>query len=249
MQAQYRLMYQAHARLPIFRRHVDEAKWTLEEFLAQCQAPYVSFSGGKDSTAVLILLSQMGLLDIPIATQSDDLDFPDMGAHCRNVVEQLGFRDYTHARSALEVAAQLAAGNEQLQETFFYDLNAFAMERQRTGCIMGLRAEESWQRRRLIRKFGSIYERARKGGEGKELCCLPLHNWSGEDVFALILTTETPYMHVYDKDDERMPHEIRFSWMVNPQFFNRGDVAYLRRYYPDHYNRLASRAPELARYT
>lgn len=96
----------------------------------------------------------------------------------------------------------------------------------------------------LAKISGPIY--VTKEGETR---CIPLHNWRGEDVMALIVSTETPYMHVYDKDADRMPHEIRFSWMVSPQFFDRGCVAWLRRHYPEQFAKLAQVSPGLLRYT
>lgn len=248
MQAQYKLMYLARARTSGFRQRVGQAKGIIESFLVTCERPYISFSVGKDSEAILILLTQIGIRDIPICTQGDDLDFPDKREYGECIVSRLGFTDYTYAYSDVSALAQLA--DEDISGTFTHVMNRFAIQRKRTGFLMGLRAEESWHRRRLIRKFGPTYERRTKYDSHRtEQVCLPLHNWQGEDVMALIVSTETPYMHVYDKDDDRMPHEIRFSWMVSPQFFDRDGAAWLRRHYPEQFAKLAQVYPGLLRYT
>lgn len=248
MQAQYRLMYLARSRTNGYRQRVEQAKRITEDFLAVCDRPYLSFSGGKDSEALLILLSQMGLTTIPVATQGDDLDFPDKREVCERIISSLGFIDYTYDYSDISALAQLP--DEDISGTFTHVMNRFAINRQRNGFLMGLRSEESWHRRRLIKAFGYTYERKTKYDSSvTETVCLPLHNWQGDDVMALIVSTETPYMHVYDKDDTKMPHEIRFSWMVSPQFFDRDSVAWLRRHYPEQFSKLAQVYPGLLRYT
>lgn len=248
MQAQYRLMYLARSRTIGFRQRVEQAKRIIGEFLERCSRPYISFSVGKDSEAILILLHQMGICDIPICTQGDDLDFPDKREYGERIVAHLGHTDYTYAYADISALAQLA--DEDVSGTFTHVMNRFAVSRRRNGFLMGLRSEESWHRRRLIKAFGHIYERKTKYDPViTETVGLPLHNWRGEDVMALIVSTDTPYMHVYDRDNDRMPHEIRFSWMVSPQFFDRDCVAWLRRHYPEQFAKLAQVSPGLLRYT
>lgn len=243
MQAEYREMYQLRALHPTFRRRVEDAWITIEDFLAACDAPYVAFSGGKDSLALLILLSRMGRTDVPIFTQADDLDWPDKEEFCKSVVARLGFTDYSYEWSEVSAIEQLVDGKDKVSGTFSHVYKRYVQERQRNGVLMGLRSEESKGREWLRKVRGKVYEA--KG----ELRCIPLADWSGEDAFALIVSTQTPYMHVYDKDDEKPPHKIRFSWMASPDFFNRGNVGFLKRHYPQLFNRFAARYPEARRYT
>lgn len=243
MQDHYREMYLLRAGWPVFKRRVDEAKRILEEALQATDGWYCSWSGGKDSLCLLILLSQMSRTDIPVFTQADDLDWPDKEEFCRGVVDRLGFVDYSYEWSEVSAVAQLADGSETVRGTFSHVINRYVQAQKRTGVIMGLRAEESKGRVASRRFRGAIYQV--KDGSWR---CNPLADWRGEDVFALILSTDTPYMHVYDKDDEKPPHEIRFSWMLAPNCMTSGDAAFLKRHYPDLYNRFAARHPEARRY-
>lgn len=242
MRESYRAAYLARSRMPVFRRRVREARDAIREFISRCERPYAAFSGGKDSLAMLILLSRMGYTDVPVFTQADDLDWPDKEEFCRETVRRLGFTDYSYEFSEVSAIDQLVEGRGEVSGTFSHVVRRYVRERNRDGVLMALRAEESLGRGWLRRTRGRIYE------AGGELRCIPLADWKGEDVFALIVATDTPYMHVYDRDDELPPHKIRFSWMVSPEFFHDGSVAFLKRHYPERFNHLCRIYPEARRY-
>lgn len=243
MREMARLGYLARSRLPVFERRVRESWTIIENFLAACDAPYAAFSGGKDSQAVLILLAKMDRTDVPVFTQGDDLDWPDKEAFCRSTVRRLGFADYSYELSEVSAADQVFASDAGVSGTFSHVHRRYVESRSRTGVLMGLRAGEGLGRGWNRKVRGHTYE------AGGELRCNPLADWSGEDVFALIVSTNTPYMHVYDKaEPPRMPHEIRFSWMASPEFFHDGNLAFLKRHYPDLFNQFAARYPEARRY-
>jgi len=235
-----------HSLRDAFKKRCREARLTIVSFLDATRHPYVAFSGGKDSLCLLILLSQMGE-NIPVFTQGDDLDWPNKENYCRRVVGELGFSDYEYRRSEVSAAEQVAAGKERVRGTFSHVIGNYVQDRGRDGVLMGLRKEESSGREMLRIARGKMYETDDGLTRG-----IPLVDWTGKDVFALILSTGTEYMHVYDKDDDRPPHKIRFSWPVNPRFYHRdaaNSAAWLRQHYPDFYRRLAERIPALNDHT
>lgn len=221
----------------------------LTTFLDEHPDSHLSFSGGKDSTACLILLSLMGRKDVPVFTQGDDLDWPDKRAHCHEVVRRLGFTDYSYDEpevSALdEFASKDFVHNDPLdnEALFFSVIRRYEQRRNLTGAILGLRAEESRHRRMNFFRKGAIYQV--QGGNWR---CLPIARWSGPDVFALIVSTGTPWFHIYDRDDECPPHERRLAWMCNPPFVTGGAAAFLYRHYPEQFERLNRINPLLRSY-
>jgi len=234
--------YRMHSLRAAFKKRCRKARRTIGAFLDRTDRPYVAFSGGKDSLCLLILLSQMGET-IPVFTQGDDLDWPSKEAYCKRVVSELGFTDYEYRYSEVSAAEQVAAGAERVRGTFSHVIEGYVEDRRRDSVLMGLRKEEAPGREMLRITKGKTYET--KDGLTR---CIPLVDWSGKDVFALILSTETEYIHVYDNDDDRPPHEIRFSWPVNPRFYYRdaaNSAVWLRRNYPDFFRRLAERIPAL----
>lgn len=236
--------YRAHSCRQAFKKRCREARRTISSFLDRVERPYVGFSGGKDSLCLLILLSQMGETEVPVFTQADDLDWPEKESYCRRVVSELGFEDYEYRQSETSALRQLADGAEEIRGTFSHVIEGYVEDRRRDGVLMGLRKEEAEGRRMLRITKGKIYET----GDGLTRC-IPLADWSGKDVFALIVSTGTEYIHVYDNDDECPPHEIRFSWPLNPSFFQRSDAsnsaAWLRRHYPQYFARLAAEIPHI----
>lgn len=250
MQDRYRLQYQLHGRLRSFRRRVDQGKRHIEHFLRCCDAPYLAFSGGKDSLCLLILCQQMGLADLPVFTQLNDHSWPDMPGWTREAVQSLGFMDYSQCWSAVSALEQLAQFDWQSDEdltvrgTLTHVIQRYVRERERTGALLGLRAEESRSRRYTRWRHGHSYQRQ----DGIWHGC-PLFDWSGEDVFALILTTQTPYFHVYDADDCCPPHEIRMAGILGTNHTNYGAAVWLKRHYPDEYRRLLALSPGLSTVT
>lgn len=244
MQERYRRMYLAHASLDSFRRRVERTKVTIANFLSRCAAPYVAWSGGKDSECLLILLAQMGRTDVPVFTQGDDLDWPEKQAFCRTMTVRLGFQDHAYEMSQKSAITQLGRmpldGTVTVRGTFSHVVARYVLERGRDGVLMGLRTEESVGRRTLRAMSGTIY-----GTKSGELRCIPIADWRGIDVFALILSSGLPYMHVYDCDALCAPHEIRFSWIINPHFLHHGHPSWLKHYYPAQFARLAAINPEL----
>lgn len=249
MRAHYRAMYLEHAQRSLFAARAVAAKSRIKDFLATCPAPSAGFSGGKDSTAVLILLAAIGRTDTPVFTQADDLDWPDKRAHCNEVVDLLGFRDYEYLDSPVSALEQFAAMDfvtvDRINErrVFFGTTREYARRRARSGVILGLRAEESKPRRITWRRRGASYD-----VKGDVSRCLPIGDWTGMDVFSLIVSSGTPYFHIYDRDDISPPHELRLAWMLNPAFLSKGAATFLRRHYPQQFYRLCAVNPALRRF-
>ncbi|GIV82730.1 MAG: hypothetical protein KatS3mg051_2084 [Anaerolineae bacterium] len=246
MQASYVIGYRAHARTTAFQRRHQQAIKTLDALFTSSARPYVSWSGGKDSLACLLLLAEMGRTDVCVFTQGDDLDWPDKETYCRRMAGELGFTDHRYEWSETSALEQLAVGYDEVRDvrgTFSHVVERFVCDYRPDGVIMGLRAEESRGRRIGIRRWGEVYRR--KDGL---LRCLPVAHWTGQDVMAYVLSRGAELFHVYHQDIGRPPHEIRMSWPLNPEFFDRGCVALLKRDHPEYYNRLSQHIPWLQNY-
>lgn len=236
MQERYATAYMMHSKLKGFAGCIASAQDTIKKFLGQSTNPYVAWSGGKDSETVLILLSMMGRQDVPLLTQGDDLDWPEKKNFCHGIVECLGFSDYTYAESDVSAIKQFCSGDpsEPIHGTFSHVIKQYATDHERDGVLLGLRTEESCGRRMNRATHGKIYRVA-----SGEWHCTPIADWSGVDVFALIVSSGVPYFHIYDCDSLIPPHKIRCSWMLSPDFLSQGQAAWLRHHFPERFNRLA----------
>ena len=68
--------FSMHSRTLAFQRAVDAARRVAERSLKDATSPLASWSGGKDSTAMTHLLSQMGSTTLQVVSEKDDLDYP-----------------------------------------------------------------------------------------------------------------------------------------------------------------------------
>lgn len=245
MKESYRKGYLAWSYSASFRRRKEKALNTLRQFFDQVERPYLSWSGGKDSLVCMLLVREIGQTGIPVFTQGDDLDWPDKKAYCHAVCEEMGFTNYHYLMSDVSALKQIAAYDEigEVRGTFSHVIRRFHRLVEADGLIMGLRSEESRVRRLSRARWGLIHERA----DGL-VRVLPIADWKGQDVMALIVREEAPLFHVYHQDKRCAPHEIRMSWPLNPEFFDRGEVGYLKMNYPDYYRRLSEQLPWLNHY-
>lgn len=127
---------------------------------------------------------------------------------------------------------------------FFAPIRTYVCRTSRNGVMLGLRRDESKSRRIVWATRGECYA-VRDGS----LRCLPIGDWTGMDVFALIVSTGVPYFHVYDNDSHCMPHEQRTAWMLNPRFISRGAATFLRAHYAAQFWQLCDINPALRRFT
>lgn len=215
----------------------------MKDFLSHVERPYLAFSGGKDSEACLILLKMINRTDIPVFTQCDDLDFPQKKKKCQQILQYLGFKNYSFEYSEMSALNQLKT-SDVISGTFSHVVKRYIEQNQNDGYIMGIRVEESKKRKFNIGKLGNLTQLT--NGMWR---CLPVAFWSGIDVFALILSLNCPYMDVYDCDEWKAPHEIRFSWMYNPDFAGDGSALFLKRYYSEQYEKLRRINPTISTFT
>jgi len=230
-------------------RAKNEAVSILHQCFEVCNKPYLAFSGGKDSLALLILIAELGYQnECMIFTQGDDLDFSHKESYCRRVVASLGYEKHHYIMSEVSALEKLKEMQiyEELSGTFSHVVAKFVREQSPDAVIMGLRQEESKARRMTIGRYGQMFL-AKKDNLHH---CFPIGRWTGIDVFAQIVASGIEYIDVYDKDSpDRAPHEIRFSWAFSPAFAaDAGSAFWLKKHYPEIFTRLAAINPQLRNY-
>lgn len=214
MRESWRRCFLAHSQTPEYRRALSQAQETIAEALQHHRRPYVAFSGGKDSTCLVHLVLQQapdtmilhwdyGRAFVPWPIESEIL---------RNA-RLLGARHLRVETSPLYVRLGRRARNVLGQHCLGRLIPALAREGYDLAFV-GLRSEESYKRRRRIRRgvsYGPVEE------------CWPLASWTWLDVWAYIVNNQLPYLSYYDQVGELVGYDrARFTTLFDPEFRHLG---------------------------
>lgn len=246
--------YRLHARLSGHQRLVQKALNLIEEALTLERTWYVSWSGGKDSNALLHLVRRVKP-DIPICHVDTDLDYPDCRQQVSRWIGEWGIAEQTTVLrpevSPWEIIDRHGGPESQVnnasseldRKCFFEPIEQYVQENGYTGVFMGLRADESYGRRMNRKMRGAIYETL----DGL-MRCNPLSDWKTPDVWAYTLANDIPWLPVYDKSrGHPNPERIREGWYPIGGFqVSQGGLVWLRANYPELYQDLKRRYPHYA---
>lgn len=240
------------AEEPDHRRRVDRAREIVDRALSLGLSACVMWSGGKDSTALAHLIRAHMGISLQTFSEKDDLDFPEEEQYIKSLAADHSI-DLRVLRPEVSPAAWLAENGASLSG--YDDLHSRAAELSRA-CFyrmveeasnlygltfLGLRAGESRGRAMNYATRGSLYRRM----DGRWTCS-PIASWEGVDVYAYLLSRGIELLPLYrciafmHRDE---PWRVRKSWWVPGSSARLGGAAWLRRYYPSLFDRLASWIP------
>lgn len=230
-------LYMLHSSLPSFINKVSKSKKIIEEFLRKCNNPYIAWSTGKDSTVVLGLTREIA--DVPAAHIDNGVELPgtdEIRSQFLNVIH------YKAKTPFLELAEEFGLGSKETRKTTL--VKEFENDYNFNGVLMGLRKDESLIRR-YNSKRGYIYQK----NDGNWVCN-PILDWNVRDVFAYLFQKRLPIHPHYLMDGPFPTEKRRVGSYVSSR--NRGAeygrFAQLKYFYPDVYEELVDRFPELKQY-
>lgn len=248
-----------HQRSLDHARAVDRARREVERAAAAGAVRSVALSGGKDSSDLAHIVCVDRGIPAVVVSEKDDLDYPGEEAYVRGLAVAWGLdlRIVHPATSPTEWIARRAAamsGGEDihgrsagLSKACFYNvMEETDAEVGAAVTFWGLRAEESGRRRALLTAKGTTYQL--KSGVTR---CHPLGWWRGIDVYAYAEAVGLELLPVYRccgwlPEHRRDPSRIRKSWWLPGKQAAKGQVAWLRRYYPSLWERYRIWFPDAA---
>lgn len=246
------LEWRIYARTKQHQRRVHESLGIIKEATEKDVKWCVSWSGGKDSTAMVHLVKRIDE-SIPIIIQFDDCDWPEKEPYVERISRAFGWPLFECKPnfSVWEAALQYKVGEENLCATthsltrtaFLEPLEQLKRKLGCNGTMLGLRMKESKHRRLNAISRGSIYELV----SGMWRCC-PLQTWSARDCFAYLVSQDVEINPCYLNNQFESPEEIRLAWALpTPTSLRYGGMQHMRKYYPRHWERLCESKPELRR--
>jgi 3'-phosphoadenosine 5'-phosphosulfate sulfotransferase (PAPS reductase)/FAD synthetase len=244
-----------HARTVRHKRKIDMARRYIDDMVCVAPYAYAALSGGKDSTAMILILGEHGVYP-RVMSVKDDLDYPGEEEFVRSLCNRVGCDiDILHPPFSLQEwlrdNAQSMRADEDMHgrsaefsKAAFYDvIDKYRELKGSPGVFLGLRKNESYGRMMNRVMHGSVYRK--KSGEW---ICQPLCDWTGIDVFAYLFSRDAPILDVYRCCRfHESPERIRKSWWLPGSHSRHGGMIWLKSYYPSLFYRLCELMPDAAR--
>lgn len=256
MNALDRAGFVAHARSPEYQDRLQITELTVTRVLNRLDRPFVAWSGGKDSSALLALVAeQRPDATVRILTGGEtrwlhaDLDslldwwraaWPSLDIDEIRVdhVAGDGWRDVCWHEQYMS----FHPGRLGVTEWAAYLHSAGNWD----GVLLGLRSDESPRRRRLLARDTDglpLWRGSDAYNAGRWVAC-PLRDWSTQDVGALLVTRGIPLLAAYDtglaERTKMRTGRAAIHWG--------GQLAKLHGRDPAGHAELVRRFPELRRY-
>lgn len=226
----------ARAESWFFRQLVTRTLREVEAALAVMATPYVSISGGKDSTVLLDLVRRVDPA-VPAIWSDDELEHDETVAFVRAVPNHLTVVGHaTHAEwftSWTDLPAFRPPEPDAIPIPGLMDV--WSIDAGYDGAFIGLRAEENRHRRIRSARFGPLHRHA--SGQWR---ATPIQHWTVDDVWAYIAARDLPYNPVYDtlaqigvpRPEQRVgPLPLAQGWHLKrgwPELFARLEARYGR---------------------
>lgn len=189
MNKQEREAFLAYSHLPKFKRQVAQALEVIQEAMALGDA-YVSVSWGKDSTVLLHLCQRIKPDILAVFCSTEQKQWLD---NFDEVTQK-----YTESFGLNYLEVMLTPRNWQRGATIAEILSPYVSE---SNCFLGLRTDESKNRRISISRHGQIHQYQKTGIY--RFC--PISNWAWDDVWAYIVSNNLPYLNQYSQTAKNSP--------------------------------------------
>lgn len=222
------------------RNHIEESKG------------FVAFSGGKDSTVSLHLALQTEP-NIPVCFYDSGLEFPENLEYIQSIANLYSLNLHIiHSKpTVLDILRKEAFFDHKrmpvhlqtsIVEAKITNPSKEAHEKFGTGRIWGLRAEESRGRQMLLVPRRGTF----KSKDGEHVTS-PVWNWSSTQIFSYLEKNSIPENPLYGKMRQLgVPEKgLRVGSIVDGGNLDYGRITWLKRGWPDIYERLRIALPRI----
>lgn len=227
-----------HAQTSNFKYQISQAEKIIARALELEVVPHVALSGGKDSTVVFEMVKQRKP-DITAVWSDDKWFLPETLEY----IQQLQARgdDVRKIRTNAKHTDWFKISGD------WDGIQDYARQHSFGLTFLGLRQEESTERKIHLRKQGALFF-----AKSDQLWhCNPIHNWTWRDVWAYIVSRELDYNHAYDKLEAMgiSPERQRIGPLAVERVLGYGQLAILKQGWPELFNEFVAEFPEASSYT
>lgn len=227
------------------RTREARSRAVIREFLKRSKKPYLSWSGGKDST-LMLWLTLKEKPDIEVVYFDADSCLPDGWEYMQRLAQEwnLNFR-VVKTQPILDVLAEYGIDHpgidyRTMKATVYEPVKQLVGEGY-DGSLIGVRAQESSGRRWAAKRYGELFWN--KGYKMWE--CWPMLHWRIEEVWLYIDHFGIHYHPAYDKTHFAPREEMRVSYWAGETNRQFGRFKWLEYYYPDLFRKFVKKCPEV----
>ena len=218
-----------------FNTKLKQTKNLLNYAMCNLKNPYISFSGGLNSTVMLYFITQdCGYKIMPIFNHSDKSYYPDIPNYISMMkdkyklnieVVDTDYKIILHLRHFNIKINEIEDENDEkykkyksIRNKIFRDsLKLYrGLQPLLDGVFIGYRREQSEHRELNYKKRGSLYY---KKSDNIKVCTI-LSNWTLENIYEYININNIPVLNLYNKFDEhnKAEHKILPKRKEQPVF-------------------------------
>jgi len=239
--------YLVHTRSRAYQIHLERARDTIADGLRICSKPFVGFSGGKDSSALLWLVAEQcpRIVAQMLSGGESRIMYPSLDSLLtwwRQTLPEMDLREMLVDHVFSEEWADADWLTQYL--SFVGEWRWLNESEDWDGVFLGLRSDESNKRRMILRARIQDTDRAIYRYQSGTYRICPLDRWTARDIGALMVQHNMPLLETYQYAGIEARTHLRTGrtslWL--------GQMVELRQRDPGAYNRLLQRFPELAQW-
>jgi len=235
-----------------YKKRIELAKSRIKaELEINSNGIHVAWSGGKDSTVLTLLVTEscqeLGIDNIPVMSQKDDLDFPGEEEYIKKIADEIEI-DLTIIHPEISLTkyvfdnfGDVNPGDDihkrtaNLSKVGFYSvIEKYQKENNINTIFLGLRSEESFSRK--INRISHGWKYKKKNGT---IILQPICDLLDIDVYSYLFEKGIDFFHIYKCVRlHDSPFKIRKSWWIPGRSASKGQTIWLRTYYPSLFNKL-----------
>jgi len=211
MNSEWREYFLLWSQTDEFRRKLGEARDIIKQALSKFKKPYIAFSGGKDSTALMHMVLQHDDSITVVHWDYGPYFIPrPLEKEIIAIARKCGAKNLTVLTSSLY--KKLGRAAQGVLGRHFIGVEVPRLVREGyDAAFLGLRAEEGVKRRLRA-------EKQREYDKGITNI-FPLASWTWRDVWAYIIANGVPYLSYYDKYAPILGYDkTRFVTLFDPEF-------------------------------
>jgi phosphoadenosine phosphosulfate reductase len=254
-----RELYLLYSKLNSHKWQIEKSLHVIERGLGKMTSPYISMSFGKDSIVLSHLIwshyPQIPMMYVDCGKFDEWPDTPRVKKEFLAMFPKAELTELTAPSiwefyksvgfyiQDEETNKETRAAQREYAKSLGLALDGEAKRRGFDGSFIGLRREESDNRSRLFIMRGNLYYAKTRGA----WACHPLEKWTSKDIWAYIAKNNLPYNELYDLAPEGR-ELARNGAMFGTRSARYGRLVFLKKTYPDLFNRFAAEHPEARAY-